>query len=142
MKIQVRSAKPEDYPAIEALYSEWGYKGRFTQSDQIFLAEVNGEIVSVVRLSSESGVYVLRGMFTKTEFQRNGVGSILLSSVHQWLGKNSAYCIPFNYLRKFYGQIGFEEIKDSDAPGFLVERKKHYLAKGHNVILMKKTSDA
>ncbi len=136
---QVRSAETTDSSSIEALYSEWGYKGEFTQADQMFLAETDGQIVGVVRLSFESGVYILRGMFIKTKLQGNGIGSILLKAVHEWLGNNLAYCVPFTHLAKFYGQIGFYEINDSDAPPFLGERKKSYLAKGHNVLLMKRS---
>ncbi len=119
MNIQVRPAATTDGPSIEALYSEWGYKSGFSQNDQIFLAQKGEQIVGVVKLTFESNVCVLRGMFIKTELQGKGIGSKLLGSVNEWLGNKQAFCVSFKHLSNFYGQIGFAEISDSEAPDFL-----------------------
>jgi len=91
MNIQVRPAATTDGPSIEALHSEWGYKSGFSQNDQIFLAQKGEQIVGVVKLTFESNVCVLRGMFIKTELQGKGIGSKLLGSVNEWLGNKQAF---------------------------------------------------
>lgn len=138
MNIQVRSAVTTDGSSIEALYSEWGYEGGFSQNDQIFLAQKGEQIIGVVKLTFESNVFVLRGMFIKTELQGKRIGSRLLGSVNEWLGNKQAFCVSFKHLSNFYGQIGFSEISDSEAPDFLLARKQKYLAERYNVILMQR----
>ena len=122
MNIQVRPAATTDGSCIEALYSEWGYEGGFSQNDQIFLAQKGEQIVGVIKLTFKSNVFVLRGMFIKTELQGKGIGSKLLGSVNEWLGNKQAFCVPFKHLSNFYRQIGFADISDSEAPDFLFIR--------------------
>jgi N-acetylglutamate synthase-like GNAT family acetyltransferase len=136
MEISIRQADAADFQSIRQLYQEWGYKGGPRPEDQIFVATCQGQLIGVVRISFESGYHVLRGMYVRAAFQHRGIGLLLLRKTSDWLQQQECFCVPFTRLRRFYGQIGFEEIKDAQAPGFLMERSKIYKKDGHDVIIM------
>ena len=48
------------------------------------------------------------------------------------------YCIPYSNLKQFYSTGGFNEIKPSEAPGFLHDRYKQYQARGLDVVIMRR----
>jgi N-acetylglutamate synthase-like GNAT family acetyltransferase len=136
MEISIRQAKVDDLSAIKQLYQLWGYKGELAAEDQIFIATWQEQVVGVVRISFENGNYVLRGMYVKSDFQRQGIGSLLLRTANDWLRQRKCFCVPFASLRHFYEQIGFEEVEDKDAPDFLVIRSNRYKSDGHDIIIM------
>jgi N-acetylglutamate synthase-like GNAT family acetyltransferase len=136
MEISIRKADPSDFSSIKRLYQDWGYKGGLGSEDQIFVATWQKQLIGVVRISSEHGHYVLRGMYVSSDFQRRGIGSLLLQKTNEWLQQKECFCVPFTSLRHFYAQIGFEEIEDAKAPDFLVERSQHYIKDGHDVTIM------
>ena len=90
-------------------------------TDEILVAGEENQIIGVVRLVEESGVTVLCGMQILPEFQRRGIGSKMLGEVAQMLS-SECYCIPYEHLIGFYGQIHFEPLLVRHAPKFLQER--------------------
>jgi N-acetylglutamate synthase-like GNAT family acetyltransferase len=93
--------------------------------------------MGVARLCSERGAIVLRGMRVRSDVQRQGIGRKLLARVQQAIGSEVCYCIPYIWLRSFYGEAGFREVRPDEAPEFLAARSALYRSNGLDVILMR-----
>lgn len=132
----IRVATEDDFKQIQNLYQDSGYHGGVNANDQIFVAISQEKIIGVVKICLENGHYILRGMYLKANFQRKRIGTALLQKANEWLQERKCFCIPFSNLRPFYGQIGFEEIKDETAPDFLLERARSYRNDNHDVVIM------
>ena len=46
------------------------------------------------------------------------------------------YCLPFEHLSDFYGQVGFVPIQPGEAPSHLRERLQENRGNGQNVLIM------
>jgi N-acetylglutamate synthase-like GNAT family acetyltransferase len=98
---------------------------KLEESDQFVIAFRQGQIVGLVRLCLEFGTFVLRTMQIHPNFQRLGIGTQLLSRFESLLserGIQQTYCMPYEYLEKFYSKIGFKKITAQEAPQFLQDR--------------------
>lgn len=111
-------------------YAERRYGGGIRPEDALLLAEHDGELIGIVRLTTEEGVVVLRGMQVHPRFQRQGIGKRLLAAVAQELDGRGCFCIPYAHLVGFYGGIGFRPIEPAKAPTFLRLRLKGYQDRG------------
>ena len=132
----VRHARAADRSVVERFYQEAGYGTRVSEAATVFLAELSGELVGLVRLEPEQGVVVLRGMRVASAYQRQGIGTLLLRAVDEHLGTSYCYCVPYAHLSRFYGQIGFITLSPQDAPAFLLSRLIEYRDRGLDVLLM------
>jgi len=130
MSIEVRRAKAEDIPRALNFYAERRYAGGIGPEDVVLVAERDGELVGMVRLTAEEGVVVLRGMQVHPTFQRQGIGKRLLASVAQELESRSCFCIPYAHLVSFYRGIEFHVIEPAKAPTFLRLRLETYQNRG------------
>jgi predicted N-acetyltransferase YhbS len=126
MLIEVRRAMAGDMSRIANFYAERQYGGGIQPNDIVLMAERGGELVGIVRLASEEGVVVLRGMQVHPSFQRQGIGKKLLWTVAQELDGTACFCIPYAHLARFYGEIGFCVIEPAKAPAFLHLRLERY----------------
>jgi GNAT superfamily N-acetyltransferase len=118
MLIQVRRAMPEDISRVLKFYAERRYGGGIRPEDALLLAEHDGELLGIVRLTTEEGVVVLRGMQVHPRFQRQGIGKRLLVAVAQELDGKGCFCIPYVHLVGFYGGIGFHVMEPAGARPF------------------------
>ena len=84
MLIEVRRAMAEDISRVLKFYAERRYGGGIRPEDALLLAEHDGELVGIVRLTTEEGVVVLRGMQVHPRFQRQGIGK---RSPKSWMAK-------------------------------------------------------
>ena len=134
--LQIIKGNINNLQDVRVFYEKCNYDGGVKQKDCLFLAKINNRLVGVVRLSPEMNVLVLRGMQVLPEFQGQGIGTKLLKSCNDYLVRQSCYCIPWQHLRSFYGQIGFKEISPTELPTFLARRLEKYIAKNMNVIPM------
>ena len=130
MLIEVRRAMAEDISRVLNFYAERRYGGGIRPEDAVLLAEHDGELVGIVRLTVEEGVVVLRGMQVHPRFQRQGIGKRLLATVAQELDGKDCFCIPYAHLVGFYGGIGFRPIEPAKAPAFLRLRLERYQNRG------------
>ena len=73
----------EDISRVLNFYAERCYGGGIRPEDAVLLAEHDGELIGIVRLTTEEGVVVLRGMQVHPRFQRQGIGKRLLAAVAQ-----------------------------------------------------------
>lgn len=130
MLIEIRHATAEDISRVLNFYAERRYGGGIRPEDALLLAEHDGELIGIVRLTTEEGVVVLRGMQVHPRFQRQGIGKRLLAAVAQELDGRGCFCIPYAHLVGFYGGIGFRPIEPAKAPTFLRLRLKGYQDRG------------
>lgn len=140
--VTIRIAGAEDHPRARAAYEAWDYHGGILPDDTVFLAERDGELIGIVRLTVEHGVRMLRGMWIKPEVRREGVGSQLLDALVAELRGKECACVPFSHLVGFYGQGGFVEQGEESAPAFLRERIARYRGKGLSVTFMRRPATA
>ena len=134
--IIVRSIDRSEFSRVLSFYQDTEYSGGLTASDQVVIAERHGKLLAAVRLCEEAGELVLRGMRVSTAMQRQGVGTRLLEGLVPFLRDRVCYCLPYRYLKKFYGTIGFVELDPADAPYLLQERLEHYRIMGLDSIIM------
>ena len=130
MLIEVRRAMTEDISRAANFHAERRYGGGIRPEDSVLLAEHDGELVGIVRLTAEEDVVVLRGMQVHPRFQRQGIGKRLLATVAQELDGRGCFCIPYAHLVGFYGGIGFRAIEPAKAPTFLRLRLERYQDRG------------
>jgi GNAT superfamily N-acetyltransferase len=138
--IEVRRAIAEEFSRAVNFYAERRYGGGIRPEDAVLLAEHDGELVGIVRLTAEEGVVVLRGMQVHPRFQGQGIGKRLLATVAHELGSRGCFCIPYAHLVGFYGRIGFHVIKPAKAPTFLRLRLERYQdrADGNEYLIMRR----
>lgn len=136
MKIAV--ASQADYADIAVLYAEAGYGAAIDAADTVIVAKDDAQLLGVVRLCSEQGVTVLRGMQIRSTVQRQGIGAQLLAACRFGLDQGRSFCLPYSHLISFYGAAGFVVTPSAELPDFLVKRLASYLADGKDVIAMQR----
>lgn len=136
--LTINLAKSHNTEAIKTFYSQCGYGGGLNKEDRVLIAQLGEEIIGVVRLCPDDGFSVLRGMQILAPFQRQGIGTRLLRACAEELVDQVCYCIPWQHLRSFYQQAGFQEISPVEVPALLHERFDGYIFRRMNVILMRR----
>ena len=131
----IRFAGINEYPEVQAHYKICNYSGGVEDEDIIVIA-IDKELIGAVRICSECGIQVLRGMQIKPAWQKKGLGSSMLKFLVDNVDMNGCYCLPYKHLKSFYASIGFEENAPENAPVFLAERLEKYLSSGMEVIIM------
>ncbi|MGB7416956.1 MAG: GNAT family N-acetyltransferase [Thermosynechococcaceae cyanobacterium] len=106
----ISPAKLHDMEDIKVFYRQCGYGGGLSEEDLIFIAQLEAEIVGAVRLCPNTDFFVLRGMQILAPFQRQGIGTQLLQTCTEQLANRICYCIPWQHLRSFYQQAGFQDV--------------------------------
>lgn len=136
--IAVEVAGTAELTEVGEFYKTVGYGGGVSQSDVTLAARLEGRLVAAVRLCAESGVIVLRGMQVDSSFQRRGIGRALLDQCVPFLDRGPAYCVPYEHLTDFYGQVGFIVTPPELLPAFLAERLAGYVATSRRTLAMKR----
>ncbi|MBW4456641.1 MAG: GNAT family N-acetyltransferase [Nostoc indistinguendum CM1-VF10] len=136
--LKIRQAKLHDFENIKAFYKQCGYGGDLSEEALAFIAQFEEKIVGAVRLCPNTGFFVLRGMQVLAQFQHQGFGKQLLQASTEQLADQVCYCIPWQHLKSFYQQVGFQEVSPSKVPNLLRERFNNYISRGMNVILMRR----
>lgn len=131
----IRFAEIDEYPEVAIHYKTCNYNGGLQDTDKVVIA-TDKQIIGAVRMCTENGINVLRGMQVKPQWQRKGIGSAMLKFLADHLDMDGCYCLPFKHLKLFYGAIGFNEIPAQLAPEFLAERLQKYLSSGHNEMII------
>ena len=122
----------------EQFYKSVGYSGGIRDSDIVILSQQDSDIVGMIRLCEEEGVFVLRGLYVAEAVRGNGIGTKLLRAAGKTIGKRECWGVSFRNLVKFYSSVGFIECKESGAPEFLVARIKKYISEGMDVVLVRR----
>ena len=135
---RIELSKTADLAAVDFFFESVGYRGGSHSSDRILVAQEDQRIVAAVRLCSEEGFLVLRGMYVMEERRGMSVGSMLLKSASAEIGSAECWCVPYTHLTKFYSRIGFRVHEGGITPKFLLQRRSRYIAKGHLVTIMRR----
>lgn len=125
---EVRSGK-DARVEVDAFYESVGSVHRARDEDTFFLLKEGDRVIGTVRYCVEEGVSLLRSMNVHPDYRGKKFGGILLDAFEGFVEKNGdqiVFGIPYAHLMSFYGQIGFHEINESEAPLFLQERIKQY----------------
>jgi N-acetylglutamate synthase-like GNAT family acetyltransferase len=110
--LKISQAKLHDSENIKAFYKQCGYGGD---------------------LSEEAVI---------APFQRQGVGTQLLQACTEQLAEQVSYCIPWQHLKSFYQEVGFQEVSPLEVPDLLRQRFNSYTSRRMNVILMRRLPTA
>ncbi|VEP14870.1 conserved hypothetical protein [Hyella patelloides LEGE 07179] len=117
------------------------YGGGLNRLDTAFIAEIDNEIIGVVRICQEFTTTVLRGMQISKKWQHQNIGSRLLLLASNCLETTPCYCLPYSYLERFYNKADFQKINPNNAPDFLINRYHQYLSIGLDCIIMLRFSE-
>lgn len=124
---------------VDSFYESQGGGTRAREDDLLFLAHAGEELVGAVRFCVEEGHPMLRGMMIREDKRGQGIGAAMLSDFQGYLEENAlrnVLCLPYDYLTRFYGQIGFREARPAEIPEFLVARMAQYNQKPRKVTCM------
>ncbi|BAU52044.1 GNAT family N-acetyltransferase [Mucilaginibacter gotjawali] len=132
----IRIIEKTEYPKARKLCEACSYNGGLQDDDLVVMAE-DDEFIGAVKICTEHGEKVLRGMQIDCARRRKGTGTLVLKFLRENIDRKDCYCIPYKHLKAFYGQIGFEEISPAGASCFLAERLTKYSANGLDVMVMK-----
>lgn len=138
MSVSVRLGVASDFAAVVELYNALNSRSTAIPGDVLVVADNEGRIIGVVRLAIEHGHCILRGMRVRPEFQRTGIGTRMLRRFLEPLGGRECFAIPYSHLLGFYGQIGFHEVPEGQAPPHLVERAASYRVLGNKVTIIRR----
>ena len=121
------SVVPEsEFHRVREFYRLTGYTGDIQFSDVVVGAWRGNDLVGVVRIATEEGVRVLRGMRVLPEFRRQGIGTEILGEVRLLLDDIECFAIAYAHLKDYYGRIGSCTSDEQEAPAFLRERINRY----------------
>ena len=141
--MDIRQALKSEYTEVRNHYEYCSYRGGLQDNDIVVIAVEGRNITGAVRICSEDGEKVLRGMYVHPQFRNLGIGKAILQFLNARIDLSNCYCLPHAHLSRFYGLIGFREITTEDAPAFLVERLESYGSRNRDpIIIMKKETKA
>ena len=126
---------------VDTFYSADGRQTRARDDDLFFLAQLGGKLVGSVRYCVEFGTPLLRGMLIHPDHRAQGIGRQMLTAFAEYLDSQNirgVFCVPYDYLEEFYGQIGFRQVERGGMPTFLQERMDEYNRKPQRVIVMRR----
>lgn len=121
---------------LNKFYIKQGYHSDWSDSERAFITIHDNQIVGAVKVESNNGVSILRGMYLGKEFQGGGLGTAFIKHIEPILDETVSYCMPFSHLADFYGKIGFKIVSPESYPAFLADRYNDYESKGYQIIAM------
>ncbi len=134
---EVEVANKEEYDQIINFYHSVGENVSISGNEKVILAKINKKIIGSVRLVDEKDYYVLRTLYLLPEYQKRGIGSMLLKFLlKESAGKKDLYCLPYPHVKIFYEHFAFKEIPPEKLPRILEERYLEY-KKEFPVVAMK-----
>lgn len=136
--ISIHYGQASELVEIQEFYTKQGYQSAIDDATKVLVARDSEKIAGVVRLVCEEGVLVLRGMQIHQDYQRIGLGHLMLRILEYRFEDNEVYCLPYDHLEEFYGLVKFEKIIESEAPLFLQERIQVYRERGSAMMMMKR----
>ena len=135
--IEIRKLTKADFNTAQLFYESVDYVQKLDPENLYHGAFHNSEMIGIVRLAFENGIWVLRGMQVRAAYQFLGIGTRLIKALEADIPEKDCFCLPYRWLEKFYGQIGFKiPTSDEAAPEFLLKRLTEY--ESPDLILMKR----
>lgn len=135
--IEVRKLTSTDFDEARRFYESVDYVQKLDPENLYYGSFHKNELIGIVRLAFENGFWVLRGMQVRAAYQFLGIGTRLIKALEADIPAKDCFCLPYKWLEKFYGQIGFRITPYEAAPEFLLKRLAEY--QSPELILMKRT---
>lgn len=135
--IEIKTIDQSLFEEAKKFYESVGYLGGIQPDDIVVGAFLNSQMIGVVRLAFENSFVVLRGMQVLEKFQRRGIGALIIQKLESHI-KEECFCLPYDWLEGFYGQIGFIKIDPQQAPDHLKKRFHENQKKHPHLIVMKR----
>ena len=85
--IVIGKAEESDFEDLLAFYKSVEYSQPISGTDQLVFAKCEHLIVGVLRIVTEHGHLVLRGMQVEKQYQREGIGTRMLEDLENIIGK-------------------------------------------------------
>lgn len=120
---------------VNQFYRRQKHKGSASGDELVFVVKNQNEIVAAVRLVPNTGFYWLRSLYVDKTLQGQGLGTQLLTFVHQHI-EPSIYCFPYSHLEHFYTHAGYTLIAPQELPNDLQQLFTRYKGKGENILAM------
>jgi|GEM_PF-472330 phosphoglycolate phosphatase len=136
-RIEIKKLMSSHFDEAQRFYRSVDYAQKLDPENFYYGAFHNNEMIGIVRLAFENGVWVLRGMQIRAAYQFLGIGTRLIKALEADIPSKDCFCLPYKWLDKFYGQIGFRTIPHEAAPAFLLKRLAEY--QSPDFILMKRS---
>lgn len=100
------------------------------RDDQVYIIRYRKGLIGIAKLvpvlDGRSGRYWLRGLYIDEIYRNQGLASQLLKWIYQDLSTEQAYfeiiAFPYNHLKHFYHQNGYQDIAPAELPKILQER--------------------
>lgn len=135
-QVEIRKLTAADFEQAQHFYKSVDYLQKLDPENLSYGAFHNNEMIGIVRLAFENEVWVLRGMQVRAAYQFLGIGTQLIKALEADIPSKECFCLPYKWLEKFYGQIGFKTALYDGAPKFLLNRLKEY--ESSDLIFMKR----
>ncbi len=140
-EIVLRSPSREELTWINAKYAEVEFVASEFDTEDIVIAEINGEragIGRVIRINDSvkeiGGIYVFEG------FRGRGAARKIVEHLCSFLEPNSdSYVIPYAELKEFYESFGFKEVTRTATVPKEIHQKWEFCKQAYDkkVLLMK-----
>lgn len=137
----IEALDPPRFPLAKQFYKQANYHSHVGKGDEVYVLRDslnNKRIVAAVRLVKSDQYLILRSMVVLPNYQRQGLGSILLQGLEAFLGHRECWCYPFEWLDSFYSQINFKAYEIEAAPPHIANNLNRYRQQGRKLILMRR----
>ena len=125
------------FPLVKKFYQEHYPSGKPNKADPIWTLKDKGKILCALRLKQMADSQLLTGMVTDPAHRNLGLGSHLISSIHEALSEKPTYCFAFTHLVPFYNTNHFTTISAEMLPVELESRFRTYTAQGRDLTPMR-----
>jgi N-acetylglutamate synthase-like GNAT family acetyltransferase len=136
--ITTKRLTPTEYAQAQEFYTSVGYEKPIKPEHKIIAAFDGRKIVALGRLEPTEGTLVLGGMQVAPDYQRGGVGTLILKELDNLIGDKTCWLLTNEHLENFYAKVGFKKIDKNFAPTFLQKQLEYYLKKYPHLIVMVK----
>jgi GNAT superfamily N-acetyltransferase len=122
LEVHARELAPSEFFLAEKIWFDYHQTKSDPEHDRIFAVFIEDTPVSVARCKRHDDGYEVDGIFTWTEFRKNGYARKALDLLIQECGNTTLFMYAVQHLVDFYALFGFVPIPEKDLPLSVRER--------------------
>ncbi|CAM3210937.1 GNAT family N-acetyltransferase [Vibrio rarus] len=134
--LTIKELEPIRLPLLKKLYKSHYPATKIKGNEYILVAEVNSQIMGVVRFRPIEKWRLLTGMMVIPEVRHQGIASQLLKFSQTHLLNDNVYCFSYQHLRPLYENHGFKFVEAETLPSTLSKLYSRYIKSGKSLIAM------